>query len=299
MLSSEEESNRRRRWWVLAAAAASVVLIGGGALEITQRGTDTDVTPNTLADVDVSASTDVTPTTQSPDVSTSSQQVATVPETTESDMVVQPWVATILSGNGPQTVAIPDDPVYRLPGAVDAVHDGSGEFRVTVTSVDGAGTEFADTLVDTVGPYSGRLPWSLNEDDGPMLLPTTIDVVADGNWSLQLFSIVQDEFRRFETLPGATISGTGDDVIQILDNTVAYVVDFDCPDCASTATITDSSDMAVLDQQAEGVGVDTSFVLRPSSYFLEIATHAPGAAGNWTMTIVERYVNSTTTTTTP
>jgi hypothetical protein len=211
-------------------------------------------------------------------------------------LIVRPHVPIVFTGSGSQTIEIPDDPtVYLLTGAVDATHDGTGPFTVSV--IDAAG-EPVETPIDVVGPYEGRRGWLLDTDTGPGA--GTVEVVADGNWSLSLTNLVRtDQFRTLDVVPGASVEGEGDDVVWVFSSDVPHSVDVQCTDCRSGIMITGRSgamdtaagraapEVTVLVDDATDGTFETSFVLPPGYLALQIETYTPDAPGNWVLTVGE------------
>ena len=86
----------------------------------------------------------------------------------------------MFAGIGSQVITLEEgSPASIEPGVVHASHDGSSNFQVTV--LDDQGQQL-DGLINEIGPYDGRRPWSLSDSE----IPRFIEVNADGNWILQV-----------------------------------------------------------------------------------------------------------------
>jgi hypothetical protein len=201
-------------------------------------------------------------------------------------VIVRPHVPIVFTGSGSQTIEIPDDStVYFLTGAVDATHDGTGPFKVSVIDVFG---EPIETPIDVVGPYEGRRGWLLDKDTGPWA--GAVEVVADGDWSLSLTSLVRtDQFRTLDVVPGASVEGEGDDVVWVFSSNVPHSVEVQCTDCPSGITITGraAADPTEFVNDTTNGTFETSFVVPPGYNALQIETYTPDAPGNWVLTIGE------------
>lgn len=124
------------------------------------------------------------------------------PEVEPEPATVQEWAdatygtfePVTASGSGPTLVPLP----AATAGLVTATYDGDGYFGIT--ALDTAG-EMSELLVNTGGPYAGTTAFGLLSPG----LGTTLEVTADGPWSLQIAPV--------STAPALVPSGTGDTVL--------------------------------------------------------------------------------------
>jgi hypothetical protein len=198
----------------------------------------------------------------------------------------------VFSGTGSQTVDFPLDPmIFNLTGDIEMVHDGTGPFSVTQVYESGEGEILRNTVLDTVGSYRGRREWRLVDGDTPPFSPRSIDVVADGNWSLELHDLVTwDAF--VDYAPGTVISGSGDAVFQPFAPSGApasLIADFECSGCAGDIDViaVHSGTQVLVDDVGDGGIYRSSGNLPKAAVFLLVRTHSPEAPGDWTITLRE------------
>ena len=124
------------------------------------------------------------------------------PEAEPEPEVVAPAADTVYSGSGDTILQI------ELPAGPDAIgiatmsHSGSRNF--VVWSLD-ENLEQSDLLVNTIGGYSGTVPFSL--DSGERV--SAFEINADGAWTITL----RDVLTVREAPQGETSTGQGDDVL--------------------------------------------------------------------------------------
>ncbi|GAB3127440.1 TM2 domain-containing protein [Glaciibacter psychrotolerans] len=115
----------------------------------------------------------------------------------------QAWADKTFGTFAPVTQTGTGDNLITLPagataGIVTATYDGSANFALSVLDASNAST--GELLVNTIGAYSGTTVYGFNAlGDG-----TTIQVMADGNWSLTLSPI--------SAAPSLAGAGAGDAV---------------------------------------------------------------------------------------
>ncbi len=99
--------------------------------------------------------------------------------------VAQKWADKAFGSFTPVTETGTGDNLITLPagaaaGIVTATHDGSGNFALSV--LDATNESTGELLVNTIGAYSGTTVYGFNAlGEG-----TTIQIMADGNWSLTI-----------------------------------------------------------------------------------------------------------------
>lgn len=91
------------------------------------------------------------------------------------------YVPVQQSGAGDASITLPDGVYY---GAAQVTFDGPGEFRLAL--LDATGAE-AEVLIEIAGPYAGTLPMGLTATAEP----ETLQVTADGSWSLTVSPVGQ------------------------------------------------------------------------------------------------------------
>jgi hypothetical protein len=280
---AERRATGRGRRSVLAVAAAAVVVVG--AILLVGGADQAEIPPATLPLVDldprppgetVPAPT-TTPTSVAPD----------------DGLVVRDVEPFAASGTGPATVEVPLDPIIlNLVGYIEMTHDGDGPFRVTQVYESPEGERLEEVVVDTAGAYRGRRQWRLVDGGTPPVSPRSIDIVADGNWTIELQDFVTwDVF--FDYVPGTVIAGSGDAVLQPFAPSgapPALTADFECTGCAGDIEVVgvDSGTQVIVDGVGDGGTFRASGVLPKTATFLLVRTHSPGTAGDWTITLRER-----------
>lgn len=99
------------------------------------------------------------------------------------------------SGSGDSVISLPEG---VTGGIVAAEHSGSGNFSIAV--LDESNQSTGELLVNTIGSYSGDSAWGISA----MSEGTSLEISADGDWSLQL-----QPFTAAEAMPE---SGSGNGV---------------------------------------------------------------------------------------
>ncbi|WP_010524795.1 TM2 domain-containing protein [Nesterenkonia sp. F] len=99
------------------------------------------------------------------------------------------------SGSGDSVISLREG---ATGGIVTAEHSGSGNFSIAV--LDESNQSTGELLVNTIGSYSGDSAWGISA----MSEGTSLEISADGDWSLQL-----QPFTAAEAMPE---SGSGDGV---------------------------------------------------------------------------------------
>jgi hypothetical protein len=273
---------------VLAVAAAAVVVIVGAVLLV--GGADrAEIPPATLPSVDL----DPRPPGETVPAPTAAPTTAPTTAAPDDGLVVRDVEPFAASGTGPATVEIPLDPIIRnLIGYIEMTHDGDGPFRVTQVYESPDGELLEEVVVDTAGAYRGRRQWRLVDGDAPPVSPRSIDIVADGNWTIELQDFVTwDVF--FDYVPGTVIAGSGDAVLQPFAPSgapPALTADVECAGCAGDIEVVgvDNGTQVVVSGVGDGGTFRASGVLPKTATFLLVRTHSPGAAGDWTITLRER-----------
>jgi len=139
---------------------------------------------------------------------------AVAPATSESDAPasvedapqaasVQSWADMTYGSFAPVTQTGQGDNIITIPtgataGIVTATHDGSSNFSLSV--LDASNSSTGELLVNTIGPYSGATAYGFNA----LSKGTTIQVSADGNWSITIVPI--------SAAPALVASGAGDGI---------------------------------------------------------------------------------------
>ncbi|MGW5363319.1 hypothetical protein [Actinopolymorpha pittospori] len=185
---------------VVIAVAAST---GGCAADDGKVATGTVATssPDTTSSPTATATPSATPTrepTPTPTAVTPTEDESTEP-TSEATKKASPAGPGDYSGSGDKILTITEPGDIRF---ARFTHEGSEDFKVE-------SVESQELLVDTVGPYSGRVVFDVFEGENTKRLKIT----ADGAWTVKLLPI--ESVREFEK--GQAISGRGDDAVGYLD----------------------------------------------------------------------------------
>lgn len=202
---------------------------------------------------------------------------------TEEEEVVAaaPKEPIVFSGSGQQVVTIDDGSAAMIePGIVEAVHDGSSNFQVTLLDRNG---DRLDGLINEIGPYSGRRPWALADNDQPKF----VEVNADGTWSLTVFDLVDvDNLAFVDYAPGASYAGLGDDIFYLLGADGPVIMDFACSDCDSNIQVRAYSDrgQGLINEIGDGVPFQASVVVPAGTFIIEVETSGRSAPGEWIAT---------------
>lgn len=284
-------SANQPRWWVFAAAAAIVAVVVASVFVIVGGADEAAVNPATLSGVDPG----LPPTVDSRPAPTTGETTAPTTATSDDGLVLRQVEPFVFSGTGSRTVDFPLDPmIFNLAGYIEVTHDGSGPFSVTQVSGSADGEIAEKSVLDTVGSYQGRREWRLIEGDTS---PRSIDVVADGNWSLELRDLVTwDVF--VDYAPDTVISGSGDAVFQPFAASGApasLIADFECSGCAGDIDVigVHSGTQVIVDGEGDGGTYRASGILPKAVTFLLVQTHSPEAPGDWTITLRESAPETT------
>jgi hypothetical protein len=182
----------------------------------------------------------------------------------------QSWADDAFGTFAPVTQTGAGDNIVALPagataGIVTATHDGSSNFSLSV--LDAANASTGQLLVNTIGAYNGTTDYGFNAfGEG-----TTIQVTADGNWSLTIAPI--------SASPLLTSSGTGDGVF-LYEGKAGKL----------TATHNGASNFAVIEETGKAfsmgllineIGAYTGTVPLSSGPSVVAVT----ADGNWTLAV--------------
>jgi len=135
-------------------------------------------------------------------VATEEQEPEPAPEPEPEPEVVAPAADIVYSGSGDAVLQI------GLPAGPDSIgiatlsHSGSRNF--VVWSLD-ENLEQSDLIVNTIGAYSGSVPFNLETNERI----TAFEINADGAWTITL----RDVLTVREAPQGETSTGQGDDVL--------------------------------------------------------------------------------------
>jgi hypothetical protein len=181
----------------------------------------------------------------------------------------------------PEAPAVPADIVYsgsgdsilpiQLPdGAGKAVvatltHDGSSNFAVW--SLDHNLTQ-TDLIVNTIGAYSGTVLFNVSYASND---PESLEITADGNWTVTVRSILS-----LRAFTGNTATGTGDDVVLYYGDAGPADVSHDGSSNFTVWLYGDSTDLVVNE-----IGAYTGTV----RWTAGPAVAAITADGNWGITV--------------
>ena len=252
------DQNKKIAWIVSAAVIALSMLISGVTAATNPQGE----TPAAVAPVDAT----------DPDDSAAVEEPveeAPVEEAPVAVDTVQTWADDTFGTFAPVTQTGAGDNLVTLPagataGIVTVTHDGSSNFSISV--LDAANASTGQLLVNTIGGYSGTTSYGFNSfGDG-----TTLQITADGNWSLTVSPI--------SAAPPLAASGAGDAVFL-----------FDGPAGKLTATHDGSANFVLSEETGEAfsmgllvneIGPYSGTVPLSGGPSVIIVT----ADGNWTLT---------------
>lgn len=194
-------SLRGRAAFATLGASLALVLAGCSSEALTDALESASEAEPTEATVEVTDS-ETTPEPTQEETTPESTEEATTPEPTptpEPEPTEDPnaFEAVTHTGVGAGVVAMPEGSDI---GIVTATHEGSRNF--VLWSLDGDNNQ-VDLLVNTIGGYTGTIPWGLTYDTEA----SSIQVEADGPWSIT--------FEPLLSAPELVMprSGTGDSVL--------------------------------------------------------------------------------------
>lgn len=124
------------------------------------------------------------------------------PEATQTPGTVQlPWAQTQFSVFAPFRASGTGNGAITLPpavatGALTISYRGTGPF--TIVALDGTGASTGEQIVDTVGDYTGVVPFGLH---GVGTVVKSLTVTSGGSWSIS--------FAPLSTMPTITLPSTG------------------------------------------------------------------------------------------